>query len=164
MWDGSRRPGREASAAGAEPPPPDRRYVQSGWMMRIKVFFFHNLGHFQAHFPDCCCGGWHRLPRPSTEHLNFPSVALSVRVLSHRHMAAEKLHYMVQIKPWGMRLFLTSIANPSRPLHPPEHTAPLHLFHILRRMWLTRVCFNYTVSVIYWEINLVSVGFGTVKL
>lgn len=63
--------GREGGFSSRSWAPPDRRYVQSGWMMRIKVFFFHNLGHFQAHFPDCC-GGGHRLPGPSTEHLNFP--------------------------------------------------------------------------------------------
>lgn len=41
-------------------------------------------------------------------------------VLFHPHMAAEKQQYMVQIRPWGVCLLLTSLANLP---HPPPHTA-----------------------------------------
>lgn len=145
--DGSCRAEREGSAVRAGLL--DGGKVQSAYMMRIKVFFTRILCPFQTHFAYCCCCCCWYLSL--TEHLNF-LLALSVRVLLHCHMAAEKLQYMVQIRPRGMRLFLTSLANPPPPPSPTTHSS-LHLFYILHRMWLTHVCFNYTVSVIYREIK-----------
>lgn len=89
---------------------------------------------FQTHFMSAAVGA--------------AALALSSSVLFYCHMAAEKLQYMFQISPWGMRL--TSVTNP--PKLSATHSSS-HLFHILHRMWVTRICINYTVWAIYWEIK-----------
>lgn len=107
------------------------------WPLRWdRVLFCHPriLYLFQTHFMSAAVGA--------------AALALSSSVLFHCHMAAEKLQYMFQISPWGVRL--TSVTNP--PNLPATHSSS-HLFHILHRMWVTRICINYTVWAIYWEIK-----------
>lgn len=54
--------------------------------------------------------------------------------------------------------------------HTHTTTSSLHLFHILHRMWVTNICFNDTLSALYWEIkgwylqNLSQWGYNNILL
>lgn len=56
--------------------------------------------------------------------------------------------------------------------HTHTHATPTssHLFHILQRMWVTHICFNDTLSALYWEIkgwylqNLAQWGYNNILL
>lgn len=49
-------------------------------------------------------------------------------------------------------------------------TSSSHLFHILHRVWVTNICFNDTLSALYWEIkgwylqNLAQWGYNNILL
>lgn len=112
VWDGSCQVGGFSSESW---PHRWRRCPECLHDQNKRVFFCFSriLCHFQTHFVCFRCGF---LPLSLSEHLNFP-LTLSV-------MAAEKPQYMVQIRPWGMRLFLTSLSP-----HPPTtHIAPCICF------------------------------------